>query len=297
MILLSLVGEQPIPVLLVARALKPQQHQLCFTETTRRVATNLAIMLPGSRMHAIEPYDLSRAHVQLTSLVASETILNLTGGTKPMAMAAYEAARSKRLPVVYLQSEGAATQLFRYDFQDGQPHLSKREELPVLITINDYLEAHGLQPLAYKGPQNAQEAGLRRWLEKQVDECLTNVVFDSFEIDFILRRGNQVAVMEAKMKASNTRQGIDQLNTIAGRDYLGAYTGKIHVVARSFGPQLSRLAEARHIHIVVLSGKLDQRTGRLLLDNNSKTRLLAVLDQLLGPRLYLKIHNPQFKIK
>jgi hypothetical protein len=262
MILLSLVGEQPIPVLLVARALKPQQHLLCYTHTTERVAANLASMLPGSEMQAIEPYDLSKAHSQIASLVTNETILNLTGGTKPMAMAAYEAARSSRLPVVYLQSEGATTLLYRYGFKDGQPHLSQRQELPALITINDYLGAHGLQPLAYKGPQNPQEAGLRRWLEKQVDECITNAVFGSFEIDFILRRGNQVAVMEAKMKAKNTREGIDQLNTIAGRDYLGAYTGKIHVVSRPFGPQLSRLAEARHIHIVVVRGKLNNRTGR-----------------------------------
>jgi hypothetical protein len=92
--------------------------------------------------------------------------------------------------------------------------------------------------------------------------------------------------MEAKMRKENTRKGIDQLNTFTGRDYLGTYTGKILAVSKPLGPQLSRLAEARHIQVVLLSGQIDHRTGRLILSPESQQAMLTVLDRLLGgPRI------------
>lgn len=288
MLLLSLIGEQPIPNLLVARALEPQRGILCCTLTTWRVASNLVAMLPGAEAHPIEPYDLTVAQGQINELCTPETVINLTGGTKPMALAAYEVARARTAPVVYLESQRGANTLYRYEFQDGKPSLVKREVLGTLIDIDDYLRAHGLKPLAEKGPQNAQESGLRRWLEKRVDECRSFLVFDAFEVDFILRRGNRVTLLEAKMTEKNSREGIDQLNTAAGRAYLGTYTGKIHVVSKPLGPQLSRIAEARNIHVVHVTGKIDHRTGRLLPSPESKKRLTSTLDKVLGPAPALK---------
>ncbi len=46
--------------------------------------------------------------------VRDEITFNLTGGTKTMAFAAYELAKSMRSPFTYLQSEGNTSQLFRY---------------------------------------------------------------------------------------------------------------------------------------------------------------------------------------
>lgn len=283
MLLLSLIGEQPIPNLLVARALQPQRHLLCHTATTERVATNLVAMLPNTEKRAIEPYDLPKTLEQMSSLVNKETVLNLTGGTKPMALAAYEVARAFGLPFLYLQSEGKRNVLFQYKWQNGKPWLEQRKVLGALITIQDYLQAHGLQPRYQLGPANAQEAGLRQWLEKQVDECLTNLVFESFEVDFILRRGNQVAIAEAKNRKENKRQAIDTLNTIAGREYLGTYTGKILITAQMLGWQLLHIAEARQVKVVQVVGSIDRRTGRLNLSEQSKAALKQTLDEVLGP--------------
>lgn len=280
--LLSLIGEQPIPNLLVARALQAQSNLLCCTPTTQRIAHNLRAMLPAAEIHHVEPYHLENAIAYFNTIAWENTLLNLTGGTKPMALAAFEVARQKQLPFVYLQSEGGESILYRYDFKNGVPVLIERHTLGTLIDIEDYLRAHGLKSITEKGPQNPQEAGLRRWLEKQVDELHNNIVFDAFEIDFLLRRGNQVCVLEAKMTKKNTRQGIDQLNTFAGRDYLGTYTGKILAVSKPLGPQLARLAEARHIHVVLLNGQIDNRTGRLILSPDSRQAMLSILNRLLG---------------
>jgi len=280
--LLSLIGEQPIPNLLVARALQPQRHLLCYTTTTHKVSTNLADMLPNAEMRAIEPYTLPQTLEQLRALCTPQTVINLTGGTKPMALAAYEAARQLGLPFDNLQSEGKNNILYQYHWQDGQPHLEKCTTLGALITIEDYLQAHGLNTRQQLGPQNAQEYGLRKWFDQHVDECLTNLVFESFEMDFILRRGNQVAVAEAKDRKENRRDAIDLLNTIAGREYLGTYTGTILITRQPLGSQLKNLADARQIETVHISGNINKQTGRLVLSDVSKQDLRKVLDKVLG---------------
>ncbi len=282
MLLLSLIGEQPIPNLLVARALQPKRHLLCHTFTTQRVAANLAAMLPNAEECAVEPYDLPKTLEQMGTLCTEETIINLTGGTKPMALAAYEIARQMGLPFVYLQSEGKQNVLYEYGWQNGKPQRQRHRVLGTLITIADYLKAHGLQPFAQKGPQNSQESGLRQWLERQVDECCTNLVFAAFEVDFILRRGNQVAIAEAKDRKANKRQAIDLLNTIAGREYLGTYTGKILITRQPLGSQLRALAEARQVRIVQVGGRTNPQSGRLDLDDESKDALRRALDEVLG---------------
>lgn len=276
--LLSLVGEQPIPVLLTWRALRPRQHLLLATSTTRRVAENLAALSPGAQAEVIEPYDIVAAVKQIADLWTSGTVVNLTGGTKPMALAAYEVARRRGAEVVYLQSEGPHNVLYRYRAGKDPLALRERRLLPALITLDDYLRAYGLgRPVRTKPPANRQEAELRRWLSEQVDECWNNLVYEAFEIDFLLRRGNRVAVLEAKWKARNDRHGIDQLNTIAGRAYLGTYTGKILVTRRPLGPNLRRLAEARHIHAV----HLEDGRGRML-GRAARERLRRALDRALG---------------
>lgn len=287
--LISLIGEQPVPALLVARALKACQNWLIYTDTTHRVAQNLAALLPGAILHPVEPYDLSKAVQDMESLVAQRPeigspVVNLTGGTKPMALAAYEIAREHGLPVAYLQSEGQATVLYWYNFSSGQLELAERRLLPGLIDLDDYLLAHGLQPIKEAGPANAQEAGMLPWLKEQVDECRSNLIFGSFEIDFLLRRGNRVAVLETKNMHITKRKGIDQLNTIAGRDYLGTYTGKILVTARPLPRQHVHLAKARRIIHVQINDTTDKITGCFTLDEASQQALQNALDKTLGPR-------------
>ncbi len=282
--LISLVGEQPIPNLLPVRFLQPEGTVLAFTSTTERVARRLESLIPGAELHPVPPYNLIEARQTLDALCTPDTIINLTGGTKPMALAAYEVALARRLPVVYLQSEGSRSELHRYEFVDGVFTRFEPQPLGGLITIADYLQAHGLRVISYKEPANAQEAVLRDWLVAQVDECLSNLVCEAFEIDFILRRGNRVAIVEAKDKKDNKRKAIDQLNTIGGRAYLGTYTGKIFITSKPLGFQLANLAAARQIVVAVTPIDHHSDADPNKLTSAGQTALLAALDKVLGPR-------------
>ena len=49
-LLVSLVGEQPIPNLLVMRQLQPQKHLLVYTQKTEAVARRLRQIIGGSEV-------------------------------------------------------------------------------------------------------------------------------------------------------------------------------------------------------------------------------------------------------
>ena len=69
-------------------------------------------------------------------------LFNLTGGTKPMMLAAYTLAVETHSPFIYLQSEAHRSMLDYYAFEGSSPVRSSWEELPELISLDDYLRAH-----------------------------------------------------------------------------------------------------------------------------------------------------------
>jgi len=281
MFLLSLIGEQPIPILLVDRALKPKRHLLAASGRTMRVAENLQRLLPhASPIPLSNAYDLEEIRQSFEKAFAPGMVFNLTSGTKPMAWAGYEVARSHNSRVVYLQSEGKQSRLHVLDFSTTTVKQSSAL-LPPLIEIEDYLKAHGLEPQSEEPFSNRQEVALFHFLRGHVDECRSNLKFPAFEIDFLVRRGNQVAVIEAKAKKRSTRFGIDQLTTITGREYLGTYTGRIWVVSTPPASQLLDLAKAYRIEVVQVS-VYEKAPGRWRLTPSSAERLALVLDKVLG---------------
>ena len=279
--LLSLIGEQPIPILLVHRALKPERHLLAASDRTMRVAKNLKRLLPhASILPLTDAYDLEKIRQSFEEAFAPGMVFNLTSGTKPMAWAGYEVARAHRGSVVYLQSEGKQSRLHTLDFSSAVVAQASAL-LPPLITIDDYLKAHGLYPQLEGSFSNRQEVALSHFLREHVDECKSNLKFPAFEIDFLVRRGNQVAVVEAKAKKKSTRFGIDQLTTITGREYLGTYTGRIWVVSTPPADQLLDLAKAYRIEVVLVS-IYEKAPGRWRLKSQSRARLASALDKVLG---------------
>ena len=278
--LLSLIGEQPIPVLLADRALRPAQHWLAYADRTRRVAENLRTLLPHAKPLLLEDaYDLVAIRKKFEDIFAPGMVFHLTGGTKPMAWAGYDVARRCGAQIVYLESEKKQSWLYRISLADERVQQT-REVLPGLISLNDYLQGHGLREEAHLIPSNRQEVALKCFLETHVDECLSNLKFPAFEMDFLVRRRNQVAVIEAKSGAIR-RFGIDQLTTITGREYLGTYTGRIWVVSRMPGKQLQELAQAYQIEIVPVSIRA-QLPDCWQLSHESQNRLMAALDRVLG---------------
>lgn len=108
--MLTLIGEQPIPNLLPIRHDKPADVLLVYTLLTQRVSDRLKrIIETETTVHLcqVHPYDIPAIQqaieqkVQVLGWPVSETIFNLTGGTKMMALAAFALAARNDSPFIY----------------------------------------------------------------------------------------------------------------------------------------------------------------------------------------------------
>jgi len=231
-----------------------------------------------------QPYDIGSVLNDLREWKIEPDVVNFTGGTKPMALAAYEFAKIKKTPFVYLQSEGKKSVIYEYDLSSN-PLSTKKITLGPLINIEDYLQVHGQKDWVETSASNAQEVGLAIWFKAHTDECISNLHYGIGEVDFIIRRQNQVAVVESKMVKKVDRKGIDQLNTICGRENLGTYTGKILIIQNPLGTRLQQLAEDRNINVIQVSGEIPVDKEYFVPDTESEIKLERLLDKLLGPSL------------
>lgn len=271
MIMLSLIGEQPIPNLLPIRYQPPALAVLVHSDFTQAAAHRLEPLLPAGCQPVyclVSAYDIEAARGALLRLIeerdwaAGELIFNLTGGTKAMALAAYLAAAAGPAPFLYLQSEGKQTRLYRYGFDpDGRPRVAGDKRLPGLITIDDYLRAfvshYELTGFSKEPRGGPFEGAIYAALQPVVDEIVAGVkLMGALDVDFVVRCGNQVGIIEAKT-GPGVKKGIDQLNTAGGQRYLGTYTQKLLVSDRRWDrsrSNLRQLAEARRIQIIELPG-------------------------------------------
>jgi hypothetical protein len=162
MLLISLIGEQPIPNLLPIRYLQPAENLLVYTAKTEPVARRLRRIVSGRPDLAAdlraEPYDFDGLRQQLAARLAGrgEVLFNLTGGTKMMALAAFSLAAQGGFPFVYMENKGST--LLRYHFESGASVLKETTPLPKLISTRDYLNAHldGFQETGFHQEKNGQ---------------------------------------------------------------------------------------------------------------------------------------------
>lgn len=270
MIMISLIGEQPIPNLLPIRYQPPEVAVLVHSNLTQKPADRLRRLLPPSckvRPLPVSAYDIESTRRDLVSLIRDEgwapadLLFNLTGGTKAMALAAYLAAAEHGADFLYLQSEGKQTRLYRYRFSvDGAPHIADDRLLPGLITIDDYLRAF-VDSYHATGVHQGQEGGrfeeaLFEALQPPcVDEILSGVkLLGALDVDFVVRCDNQVAIIEAKT-GGGVKKGIDQVSAASEQRYLGTYTAKMLVSDQRWDHTLNNLrelADARRIQIIEL---------------------------------------------
>lgn len=163
-VMISLIGEQPIPNLLALRHEKLQRAALVSTQLTRQVAERLQSLIQQhtDTFHLlVDPYDIQSIYKDLTGVVErngwhnEDLVFNLTGGTKTMVLAAYQIAIELRSPIVYLQSERSRTRLYRYDLHGRVYRKISDEFLPELINIDDYIYAYlGQPPRGRKKPRD-----------------------------------------------------------------------------------------------------------------------------------------------
>jgi len=168
MILLSLVGEQPIPNLLPIWQLHSKKEALpdwarvplesilfVATRSTRQVAKNLGQVIQSQTdlpeleilpMLIVEPYDTHTIRVSLDQALQGakdagmQAAINITGGTKLMSMAALQTASDREVPMMYVNTEKNEIQYF-----DPKGVERASEPIRVNLSIQHYLEAHGLE--------------------------------------------------------------------------------------------------------------------------------------------------------
>lgn len=297
MIIISLIGEQTIPNLLPILDQKPETVVLVYTERTKNEAERIK-RSPSAAHYAWEPllvapYDIQGIAQALRELIAQhdwkagDLLFNLTGGTKAMALAAYEVAKERGASFFYLQSEGRKSLAHHFSFNQGQTQLIAQREIPALITIDDYLRVYlGNYHLrgAVKEPFEQAIGDILR--PPVVDELLPNVCLKgALEVDVVVRCGNQVGVIEAKTGGKAlTKEGLDQLNTAGRQDFLGTYTQRMLVIDQSWDSahsNLRELAQAQRIMLIELPSY--HATGRLSPEDTQK--LQTEVCQALGKEL------------
>ena len=300
--MVALIGEQPIPNLLPIRHDKPESVLLVRTIRTKDVSERLKKVLQADThvefCEVSDPYDLTKTRSKIQedlrrlNWTSEETIFNVTGGTKTMALAAYHLALDQHSEFLYLESEHKKSQLRQYRFDEQRNEILTRDEtIPDVITINDYLLAHlsGFHEKDFS-KKNAEltsgdlfEQCLYNTLASEVDEIKAGIrpagLKDQLEIDLVIRCGNRVGIIEAKT-GGRDKKAIDQLSNAGAREYLGIYTVKFWITGcllTGESSMLKTLATAKGIQVIELPG---YREGRPLPPKDKTYLLQAIHDRL-----------------
>ncbi len=263
--MILLVGEQPAPNLLPVQHLKPKVVGIVSTSRTLGIAKNLeAVLNPGIICHhcTVDAYQLTMIQKALNSFIADtlggyDLCFNLTGGTKPMALAAFQIAGVGGHPFFYLQSEGGVSKLFHYGFSSDADRTLLAQGIDVIadtLTLDQYLRMYLTQYTTEK-PREVFEEQVHEILVSMpgVDEVFTGLRpqgMGALEVDFVIRCGNQIGVGEVKSKAS--KKAIDQLNGVAQRQYLGTYVRKFLISGHEVDSNNKELAKAYRTELVEL---------------------------------------------
>ncbi|AFV12634.1 type II-like restriction endonuclease [Thermacetogenium phaeum DSM 12270] len=289
-IIISLVGEQPIPNLLALLYARPKMAAFVLTERTKEVYERLCSVLKlrgvewGMMIEdepiEVDPYNLPVCERKIKRFLEEKgwspdgIVFNLTGGTKPMALAAYRLAEQLSCPFLYIESEGKKSVVYHYRFSDGLK-LEKRDEVPLLIDIDFYLRAH-LADYHVADFHNEFEKMIYGVLSQELDEVKHSVKpLGGLEIDLVLRCGNRVGIAETKTrKKAQSKEGIEQIITAAEQRFLGTYTKKFLIIDREYEPNNFALARAHGITVVELpsaqSGELSREDTEKLIQTVKK---------------------------
>jgi len=295
-VVINLIGEQPAPNLLPVYELQPQHVLLVATERTKEVAHRLKKLLKQKDYRGdillVDAYNTSQAMSKIRKEIERYSddntciIGNFTGGTKLMVLALLRALSHRPRECVelcYFRTERTQGVLYFYDSVTFQ----QTEEVRVKssLSLDDYLSAY-LDEYHFtgfgSGSGKAFEETVADVVERNVDELKIGLKKGgALDIDLIFRCGNQVGIAEVKTgQKARTKEGIDQLNTAGGREFLGTYVKKFLIVDSSWDKltNLKELAEARDIVLIELPsfrshGKLSTEDEHKLINTIRSTLL------------------------
>jgi len=291
--MIALIGGQPLPNYIPIRAEQPDTVLFVYTKETEKVYERLKAVLDaqGVKVEGLQTdaYDVPQVADVLTQWVdervsGTDLVVNFTGGTKPMSLAAYRVAERLQAPLMYLES-GKRSKLYRYQW-DGGFHLADSTFLPELITLENFLNLY-LGVGGWKETGRSKEPGGN--LEEAIAEtlkgagyevmCGVHTMNDQIDIDVAVRYENQVGIIEAKSGGRRRLDAIKQLNNAA--KLLSLYTKPISVVVVDPDERHNELREASGIMLVRLHEYTDLNETTL---SPSDTELLldAVAKMLKG---------------
>lgn len=318
--MIALVGEQQLPnylpirqhdspthVLLVytKRTAKPQYENLKAVLEQKKVIvsgkeTEQKIKVFGVKT---DPYDISaiiaaiykeldqnKEFAQARQESLQPPVINWTGGTKVMSLAAYHIAQQDSAPMIYLQSEGKNTRMYHYIWEDRQLRSNGSELLPECMTLRDVFDLQF-------GPGRWQELGSNRRTTDQrgklFEQALAATLAESgyevmvgvrglggqIDIDIAVRSGNQYGIIEAKTGAGvRTLEGIQQLHTAA--KHLGTYSQTFYVSTGEPVPTQKELIEVSNIQVISILNY--DGTSNPLASEDAEKLLSAVKKTLKG---------------
>ncbi|HVB24670.1 MAG TPA: DUF1887 family CARF protein [Ktedonobacteraceae bacterium] len=245
-LMVALVGDQTLPNFLPIRHYKPDNVLLVYTTRTESKYKQLKSALQQettifgldlkSNSHETEAITKTLKDMFETEELASQKAeFNLTGGTKPMSLAAYQIAQQYEAPVFYLESEGKHSRVYHYTWENQQLKAASNELLPECATLKDLFNLHF-------GIGNWQETGVGRKEGSPFEAALANALqahgyevmigvnaMGQIDIDVAMRYENQFGIIEAKMGKNGSKlDGIKQLNNVLR--HLGTYTQPFYAI-------------------------------------------------------------------
>lgn len=174
-LVIHLAGEQAIPNLLAMRQVPAARHVVVASNQTSPTVGRLRAAQGGEVKAQVvaDPYDIGAIRESIQGAVAGfegrRTVFNVTGGTKPMALAALQVAERMGAPRFYIET----TKDTLYWLHDD-----RREPLAHTLAIEDFivLAGHGVQTAGRWEDRPEREA--RRELTErlwQYRTCLAKV--------------------------------------------------------------------------------------------------------------------------
>lgn len=143
---IALVSKQTMPVIIPALHLKPDKVILVATPEEKSSAFNIKKVLNDNNIscelsgNLINAYDYNSTADEIKKIINSfhnqTLILNITGGTKLMAIAAYESFRKANLETIYCDTSDNKIISFKY----GN---IRSENINVSVSVKDYLSSYG----------------------------------------------------------------------------------------------------------------------------------------------------------
>ncbi|HPH98120.1 MAG TPA: DUF1887 family CARF protein [Anaerolineaceae bacterium] len=303
-ILLSLTGEQAIPNLIPFwQAREYLSAAFVVSERTEPIAWQLSRAIKvDPDLHqlqvlppiTVQPYDLQTVRGILTRWITQRqqagqnVVMNITGGTKVMTMAAVQAVHDTGVPMLYVCTEENQIITYRSDGTE-----ISREAIRVNITAAQYMAAHGLE--ISDNPQFDPAAGPESHPPKAGDDleqevfqklcdahCFDDVRKNVFirkpvpggwvrnELDIMVVRNGRMAVGSCKSRKKTVssfdlNRYLYELFSLSSRESAGIYCGKALILASDVAVHTS-LDRARTMKVRVIRGADLERIAEIFME-------------------------------